>query len=133
MDVDDDDWTILSYDSEKVSPKELNCPIQKDPINPQQGNIAVSQGATETDATSSPTDSFERYAATDELIVRRSPTCLDGDTNQRTTVEPTSSRTQHRKDCTRKVEPSGWEITPCTLAMLVGAGCIGILAFLSMK
>ena len=136
MPEEEDDWTVLSLGSSPRSSKVPDSPIEDDSTHL----------------------CCDTHDARDPLILFRAP---DGQTNAEVFAEPDpegeiSTLSQENNDATTitkrvakykqvinkptksrdPVTPpqrDNWGISPCNIAVLVGIGCVGILAFLSMK
>ncbi len=126
---EDEEWTVLSMDYDKLSQEDPSSPIKDESgeihqsiPDDAQGIPTVAQDMTNHDANATSTDTTLTAEQDDTPVLSR----------RFVATKAAQKETMRFKECNTSQKPY-WEFNPCNVAIIVGIGCVGLLAFLSFK
>ena len=138
---EDDEWTVLSMDNDKLSEEALNSPNKNDSVDECQKTSNCKQDIPliNHDISDQNNDESASRARKGQSIELTKDTTLSKSLENVATISRRNTQTKTSKDTMSTIKEnsipqrSNWYFSPRNVAIIVGIGCFGFLAFMSLK
>ena len=128
---EDDEWTILSLDDDKLSQKDALNPIKNDSVEMRYQSIPVAQTKPLLEQYSPiQNEDFPDKQISDRL---RSKDQEDTIAFRRVTPPKVSQNTNPKIKYSHQPTNNKWGFTTCNMAIIFGISCLGFIGFLAIK
>ena len=137
---EDDEWTILSLDDDKLSQKDALSPIKNDSAEMRYQSIPVAQATPLLEQYSpSQNEDFPDKQISDTNVNQhftdrlRSKDQEDTIAFRRVTSPKVSQNTNPKIKYSHQPTNNNWGFTPRNMAIIFGISCLGFIGFLAIK